>query len=172
VEPLSCLPKTGLSILQIPACGEKQTVFFGSKNGLKNTNMDRLPLCLLPTSRTFATVDAIVLTDKFIITIQVTISAERSAKSDGFATIRASLPTGIAENEWCHVFITDTDDHAASLRNQTLSEVPSNIQIYSGVFDVDRRSGISREHLEAFDEHKVSASWLHVVVAYLGDNDN
>jgi hypothetical protein len=55
----------------------------------------------------------------------------------------------------CHVFITDDDFKAKSLRDQTLSYVPEDrdIFVYSAVFDVGR-SDITRERLVAFDEKK------------------
>ena len=173
-EPILCLPAvTGLPNLQISACGEKQIAFFhgGSQIG-SNLKKADLPLCLLPTtSQTFSNADAILLTDRFIITIQATISNYHSAPNeDSFNIIEKCLPPHLIEkskDHWCHVFITDNDNNAASLRYQTWSTLPKNIHVYSGVFDVGQ-SGITRKHLEAINEIKVCGSWLHTVGAYRG----
>ncbi|KAI9454998.1 hypothetical protein BJY52DRAFT_1417649 [Lactarius psammicola] len=155
VPPLRCFA-TGMLDLEIPACGQDQTTFFGSKNGLKNVNGDKkLPLCLLPTSENFPTADAIV-------TIQVTISDCHDAKKSGFDTIKKLIPSDFRRDKWHHVFITDDDRRAVSLRNQTLNEDLGDILIYSGVFDISR-SGVTREDMEAYDEKKKQAE-LKVMV--------
>jgi hypothetical protein len=46
-----------------------------------------------------------------------------------------------------------------------LSDLPKGILVYSAVFDVGR-SEITLELMEAFDEKKVSGSWLHAMGAY------
>jgi hypothetical protein len=62
------------------------------------------------------------------------------------------------------VFITDNDFKATSLRDQTLSYLPEDrdIFVYSAVFDVGRPD-ITRADLKAFDEKDVSRSWLHAI---------
>jgi hypothetical protein len=157
--------------LQIPACGPggDNTVFFASKTFFrKNIGVKTPPLLLLPTSPAFSTADAIVLTQEFIITIQVTISDKHTANVDGFALIEDYLPSKTKRSKkWCHVFITDDESSATSLRSQTFSGIPSQIEIYSAVFDVGMPS-ISRKHVEGFNERKneVSVSWLHAAGAY------
>ena len=155
--------------LQIPACGgEGHTVFFSSKSALKKkTRGDTiLPLLLLPTSQSFATADAIILTEEFIITIQVTIADSHKAKGSGFATIEEHLSVVTKRSrEWHHVFITDNQTSAKSLRNQTFKELPSWVRIYSAVFDVCTPT-IHREHVEGFNNQRVSVSWLHAIGAY------
>jgi hypothetical protein len=161
VNPLDCSPaKLGSSVLNIPACGEEQTSFFGSKTVLKRSELDdsKLPVCLLPISQTFAGVNAIIFTNEFFITVQVTISDKDGAKGIGFTGIKESISPHIREHRnWCHVFITDNDRKAESLRGQTLSDLPKDISVYSGVFHLDR---ITLAHLQAFDEKKVSGSHL------------
>ncbi len=146
---------TGQLDLEIPACGEEQTTFFDSKNRLENVNGDKfLPLCLLPTSKSFPSADAIVITDEFVITIQVTVSDQHSTKGSGFTDIKKLIPHGLRRDNWRHVFITDDDDdRAVSLRNQTLRGLPEDILVYSGVFDIGR-SSVTRKHMEAFNEKK------------------
>ncbi|KAH9164837.1 hypothetical protein EDB89DRAFT_385511 [Lactarius sanguifluus] len=156
VDPLRCFA-TGQLNLEIPACGEEQTTFFDSKNGLEKVNRDKLPLCLLPTSKDFPTADAIVITDEFIITIQVITSDRHSAKGSDLADIKKLIPPGLGRDKWRHVFITDNDSKAISLRNQTLPELPKEILVYSGVFNIGR-SGVTHKHVESFNEKKKLAT--------------
>ena len=153
--------------LQIPACGGDRTGFFGSKSALKKKAHGKaLPLLLLPESQSFPTADAIVLTEEFIITIQITIANSHTARGTGFAAIQEHLSVVTKRSrEWRHVFITDNQNSAKSLQNQTFNELPSGIRIYSAVFDVGIPS-ILREHVERFNNQKVSVSWLHAIGAY------
>ena len=153
--------------LRIPACGPNQTVFFCSKSALKKKARGKaLPLLLLPGSQSFPTADAIVLTEEFIITIQVTIANSHTAKGTDFAAIEEHLSVVTKRSrEWHHVFITDNQTSAKSLRNQTFKELPSWVRIYSAVFDVCTPT-IHREHVEGFNNQRVSVSWLHAIGAY------
>jgi hypothetical protein len=164
VDPLRCIPAAPGLILNIPACGKERTYFFGSKTALKEkAKLDEFPVCLLPISKTHAAVDAIVLTNELIITIQVTISDLHSAKGSGFDGIQQ--PEIRRGRSLRHVFITDKERNAKSLRGQKLSELPNDILLHSGIFDVGH---ITLEYMRAFDEKKVSRSWLHVIGAYWG----
>ncbi|KAH9178312.1 hypothetical protein EDB89DRAFT_1166852 [Lactarius sanguifluus] len=154
VEPLRCFA-TDQPDLEIPACGEKQTTFFDSKNGLRTVNRNKLPLCLLPISAHFTTADAIVITGESIITIQVTLSDQHSAEGSGVDEINKLVPGRLKRDKLRHVFVTNDDNMAASLRNQTFTKTPENILVYSGVFDIGR-SGVTREHMEVFNEKKNS----------------
>lgn len=153
------------SSLQIPACGKSHTVFFGSKNALRKDlrairGLKELPLLLLPTSPAFPTADAIVLTEKFIITIQVTNSDSQTANGAGFAIIEDYLPCVTKRSKkWCHVFITDNENNATSLRSQAFSDLPSKVQIYSAVFDVGTPS-VDRKHVEEFKNQMNKVSVL------------
>ena len=154
-------------VLKISAYGEEHTFFFSSLTALKEKAGMGKPLCLLPTSQALIAVDAIILTETSIITVQVTISHSHSASLE---EIKKSLPRSLIKNcKWCHVFITDDHVKAESLRGQTLSNLPNNIFIYSAVFDVGQLD-ITHVHLEAFDKKKVSGIWLHVIGAYWGIN--
>ena len=161
---MPCFAAQDNSSLQIPACGEDHTVFMGSKSAVQNAiRAKTLPLLLLPLSPAYRTADAIVLTEDFIITIQVTIADNHSVAPSGFAFIEEYLPS--VTKQWCHVFISDNENGAASLRSQTLNDLPSRIRIYSAVFDVGTPS-IVRKHVEEFNNRKVSVSWLHAIGAY------
>ncbi|KAH9074287.1 hypothetical protein EDB83DRAFT_2657196 [Lactarius deliciosus] len=152
-EPLRC-SATGLPQLEIPACGEEKTTFFGGKNSLGKVKWDKLPLCLLPTARNFPTADAIVVTDEFIITIQVTVSYKHKAKDEGFKKIKELISPHAKREKWRHVFVTDGDRAAASLRNQDLPDIPKHVVVYSAVFDIGR-SAVTRENMEAFNEKRL-----------------
>jgi hypothetical protein len=156
--PLQCTPSTFRTTPEIPACGEERTVFFGSLTALKKKVKvvnDALPWCFLPTSQTPDAVDAIVFTNKFIITVQVTIAEVHSTNRKCFDDIEESIRGIRNKRKWCHVFITDDNCKARSLRGQTLSDLPKSIFVYSAVFDVGRLD-ITRVHVESFDEKKVS----------------
>jgi hypothetical protein len=138
--------------LEIPSCRcDDEHKICGSLSDLQNTRVTAVPFCFLPSSTSVATADAVVITKQFIITIQVTIADSYDAKGKGFNDIRKSLPAiattpekqGIRTRKskppsrtWCHVFLTDTNDKAGLLRNQTLPEIPKGTYVYSAVFDV------------------------------------
>ena len=174
---MPCVAAQGTYSLQIPACGEDHTVFFGNNIAAMQTNVlaKTLPLLLLPLSPSFA--DAIVLTEKFIITIQATIAYRHSVDPRGFAIIEEYLPrTTKRSKEWCHVFITNDENGAAFLRSQFLSNLPSHIQIYSAVFDVGTPGilpSILRKHVEGFNDRRVSMSRrLQLLVLMITRNAN
>ncbi|KAH9048284.1 hypothetical protein EDB84DRAFT_299074 [Lactarius hengduanensis] len=155
LRPLHCSPAVpGLRDLQILPSREKQTSYFGSLTALNEVKVDKL--FLSPTSQTLAAVDAIVFTDKFIITVQVAVSGKPSTKGSDFAwaDIKKSIPRDIREDrDWRHMYITDSVNKVQSLRNQTSSDLPKDIRVYYEVFNVGRLD-ISHDHLEVFDENK------------------
>lgn len=70
------------------------------------------------------------------------------------------------------MFITDEDGKSQILARppRTLNDLPENILVCSGAFDVGR-SDITRAHLETFDESSTvvrGGSWLHKIGAYWG----
>ncbi|KAH9004464.1 hypothetical protein EDB86DRAFT_1945988 [Lactarius hatsudake] len=178
-EPLRCFA-TNQADLEIPPCGKEQTTFFDRNSTLSKKDVngcDKPPFCLLPKPKNFPTADAIVITDEFVITIQVTVSNEHGAKKDGFDEIKKIIPASLRTQKnkpkqykpWRHVFITHSDHWAESLRKQNLPGLPDGALVYSGVFDI-LRSGITSKHVEAFNEKqkekKVSGSWLHGISIY------
>ncbi|KAH9072371.1 hypothetical protein EDB83DRAFT_2313416 [Lactarius deliciosus] len=152
-EPLRCFAIDQVD-LEIPACGKEQTIFFDSTNGLRSVNGDQLPLCLLPKAQNLATTCAVVITDKFVITIQVILSHRHEAKGGDLDVMKDVIPRHLRRDRWRHVFITNDCNRALSLRYQTLSELPTNTIVYSGVFDIFQ-SGVTREHMEMFNEGKL-----------------
>ncbi|KAH9038961.1 hypothetical protein EDB85DRAFT_1887706 [Lactarius pseudohatsudake] len=171
LRPLHCSPAVhGLRDLQILPCREKQTSYFGSLTALNEVKVDKL--FLSPTSQTLAAVDAIVFTDKFIITVQVAVSGKPSTKGSDFAwaDIKKSIPRDIREDrDWRHMYITDSVNKVQSLRNQTSSDLPKDIRVYYEVFNVGRLD-IGHDHLEVFDENKQCACRNSVDVDENGNN--
>ena len=172
VAPLSCTPKHAdgqQPKLEIPSCGcDDAHKICGSLNDLSKTIVNTFPFCFLPSSGSFPTADAIVITKQSIITIQVTIARTHDAKKKGFEDIKASLPTipGTLEKgtkkskskskrrTWCHVFITDDSDKVGRLQNQKLPKVLPGTYIYSAVFDVGQFKSDS-VHMKQLDDARV-----------------
>ena len=185
MAPLSCTPRHANGRqpeLKIPSCGcDDAHKICGSLNDLHNTSVNALPFCFLPSSASFATADAIVITKQFIITIQVTIARSHDAKGKGFVDIKASLPTipstpekrGTKKSKpkpksrtWCHVFITDDSDKAGRLRNQNLPELPIETYVYSAVFDVGQFK-LDSDRMRRLDDARVrwfSIDWILVLI--------
>lgn len=156
--------------LKIPSCWCKDTQkICGNLNDLQKMRLNTLPFCFLPSSEPFASVDAIVFTRQFIITIQVTIAQSYDVKEQLFSEIKKSLPaipTTLAKRgtkrakplpTWCHVFITDDNDKARRLQNQKLPELPKGVHIYSTVFDVGQFKS-SSDHMRRLDDTRVRGS--------------
>lgn len=53
------------------------------------------PKCLILTSRTFPTLDAVVLTSNAVITVKITISSTHDANKTGFDLIYNNLPDAL-----------------------------------------------------------------------------
>ncbi|KAH9029198.1 hypothetical protein EDB84DRAFT_248948 [Lactarius hengduanensis] len=162
MDPLLCTPANirlrRSPFLQIPTCREEQTIYFSRWSDLRGTKVDQLPFCLLPRPQSRTLVDAVVITNTFIITVQVAISPWRRVRQGRFAEIEANLPTitnGRKKRRWCHVFITDDESTACWLRAQTLSDLPSHFCVYSAVFGVDR-PGITSERMRKLDNEWIS----------------
>jgi hypothetical protein len=98
------------------------------------------PFGWIPASRSFSSIDAIICTDRHIITVQVTVASSHTAKLEGFASIKASLPSQFQKSrKWCHVFLSDDAEKARRLRSAKYSGMKKeNISIYSGVLDFSR----------------------------------
>ncbi|KAH9030506.1 hypothetical protein EDB85DRAFT_2146652 [Lactarius pseudohatsudake] len=125
--------------LDIPACPENMK-FFSKSSELQNMVESICPICLVPTSLNFPSLDAFILTDDTIITVQITVSSRHSASKVGFAHVYDNLPRDLKTKrpKRSHVFITDTDVNASRLRGQNLPDIPSGTHVYSAVLDVDQ----------------------------------
>src|SRR6266702_2713577 len=82
----------GAPTLTILVCPLDQSIPLTDLSKLKDMKMHPLPFCFIPTSLTFPTINAIIIDDKFIITVQVTVSCRHSAKPEGFEQISTHLP--------------------------------------------------------------------------------
>ncbi|KAH9000070.1 hypothetical protein EDB92DRAFT_460622 [Lactarius akahatsu] len=105
-EPLRCFATDQVD-LEIPACGKEQTIFFDNTNSSRSVNGDRLPSCLLPKAQTFPTACAIVITDEFVITIQVILSHRHETKGGDLDVMKEVIPPHVRRDKWRHVFITN-----------------------------------------------------------------
>jgi hypothetical protein len=127
-HPLECLHPLGR---------DKVIVFNGDSNFQKAGDFEP-PFGFLPASRTFPSFDAVICTDEHIITIQLTVSPTHTMKPDGFERLKQYLPTNFEKaRTWCHVFVTDRNANATSLRKENHKvAVDKNISIYTAVLNV------------------------------------
>lgn len=148
-----------LPLLDIPVCG-KNMVFFSKASDLKDIDEHECPKCLVSVSQTFPTCDAIVLTNNFVITVQMTTTSECNAKNIGFEEVYECLPSKFLDKcQRCHVFLTDTEAKVDLLREQKLMEMPEKmtIHVYSAFFNIDQWDSIlTKEHVEELDNDIVS----------------
>jgi hypothetical protein len=151
--------------LEIPSC-PGNVIFFDNVDELSHLmeiSKPEGPMCLVPTSRTFPTLDAVVLTNDTIITVKITISPKHDAMEEGFGLIYKNLPPDLLfeRPHRCHVFITDDGLNAKSLREQNRTEIPDGILSYTTVIDVndlDSQAPATIEHLDALEEARVSST--------------
>ena len=138
--------------------------FFAKVDELKKVDKDERLKCLIPVAQNFPTMDAIFLPEKFIITVQMTVSSNHDAKSIGFEKVYQKFHADVrATRQWCHVFLTDSEDKAAILRKQTLTELlkKCKIAVYSAVMDIaERDSVLTPQRVKELDGY-----WLHVIDA-------
>ena len=156
----------GAPTLAIPVCPLDQSISLTDLNELKGVKKCPLPFCFIPTSSTFPTIDAIVIDDKFIITVQVTVSRTHSAKPEGFEQIFTHLPAQFRnKRQWCHVFVTGDEENAQALRYKP-RDLPKKMRItvYSAVFDIGWLSRIHNRF--KLSKEKVSWCWLRAIVTY------
>jgi hypothetical protein len=135
-DSLVCTPAIGTTTIEIPACRDRME-YFAKEKYLKNVDQLNLPKCLVLVSPAFPTLDAIVVTANFIITVQVTVSSQHSVKIGGFKKVYENLPAAVKNNRTkCHVFVTDSEDNAKSLRKKR--PVPRDISVYSTCVNIDQ----------------------------------
>ncbi|KAH9035043.1 hypothetical protein EDB85DRAFT_1889544 [Lactarius pseudohatsudake] len=127
--------------------------FFSKAEDLKNmVDEHEHQKCLVPVSATFPTLDAIVITHEFVITVQMSVASRGDADNIGFEKVHDYLPSKVlATRQWCHVFLTDTGDKANLLRRQTLTEIPEKMEIhaYSAFVNIEELDSIlTKERVE------------------------
>ncbi|KAN0136591.1 hypothetical protein V8E53_005638 [Lactarius tabidus] len=129
--------ETHVTFTPHPTCGDNME-FFSNVDELKNVDKNESRKCWVPASQTFPTCDVIVLTNNFVITM--TIASKHGAKPSVFENISKSLPSDfLATRDWCHVFLTDRQHKADSLRRQKLTGIPQKmaIHVYSALVSIE-----------------------------------
>ena len=126
--------------LRLRPVGWKKVIVHGEagKDAYKTANTRKPPFCWVPASRSAATFDAVVCTDRNIITIQVTVAAKHSMKTEGFKKLAQYLPKQCQKaRRWCHIFVTDHCDTAAKFRQNTYTVAKEwNVSVYVAVLDL------------------------------------
>jgi hypothetical protein len=120
----------------IPVCKSKQ--IFDGKTKLGDVTKLGLefPSLWLPASKIHAFADALIFTEKHIISIQATVSARHTADPAKLKVLENAIPKQFQEQRsWCHVFVTDREFTAESLRKQKL-KLPEHVNVYSSVLNV------------------------------------
>jgi hypothetical protein len=155
-DSLLCTPAMATASVEIPACRDRMEFFTEAEN-LKHVDQFNLPKCLVPVSPGFPTLDAIVITADLIITMQVTVASKHSANKEDFERVYKNLPPAVQHNRTkCHVFVTDSEDKAKSLREQRLT-VPTNISVYSTCVNIDQLDPIvTSSRMEELENEIVS----------------
>ncbi|KAH9180779.1 hypothetical protein EDB89DRAFT_66709 [Lactarius sanguifluus] len=98
---------TGSPQLEIPAC-PGNLKFFSQPNELHEMYEPGRPICWVPTSGTLPTLDAVVLTDDSVVTVQITVASKHSANNLAFEDVYRNLPPSLKAKPRCHVFISDS----------------------------------------------------------------
>jgi hypothetical protein len=106
--------------LSVPACpGRGNFKFYSKTKDLAviladiDTRQTKEPICVVPTSETFPSFDAFIVTDRNVITIQVTISDKHDVKEGGFKILNSRFLA--RRTKRYHVFITDEEINAKKL---------------------------------------------------------
>jgi hypothetical protein len=146
-DELSCIAKSTMSAkpsrsskeLCLKPLERKKVIVVNEVSYFKEARARDTPFGWLPVSQILPSLDAVICTDNNIITIQLAISsAEHTMIDDGFKLLEHNLPSRFKRTRtWVHVFVTDREETAISLRNQS-HEVATqrNILIYSMVLDI------------------------------------
>jgi hypothetical protein len=136
-DSLQCFPASGMvrpPELEIPACREKME-FFSKVDELKNVDEHESLLCLVPVLQTFPTLDAIIITTDSVISIQMTVAGRHDAKMIGLWKVYNAFTPEFRHKKRnrFHVFLTDTEDKAQSLRTQKVKDevATEGIHLYS-----------------------------------------
>ena len=137
----------------LPTCENVHRITMFSS--LKKADDLQTPFGLLPILKSFAFADAIICTDKYIISIKVTISSTIKVDRIGLKRVKNNLPSQFQANrEWIHVFVIDDEDKAIRLRSQQFKGLAEkDICVYSAVLDI-KQVDLSMEDLRRAEEAK------------------
>ena len=164
-DVLSCTRVTASSpSLQISSFRQNLKFFYKAEE-LKDINEPQMQLCLVPTSQTFHTLDAIILTSNAVITVQITIDLEHDANEQEFDLIYRNLPPALLKkrSNRYHVFITDKKINANSLREQNHTQIPNGTHVYTaaiGVDSLDSQAPATEERVDALEKAKVCTGYM------------
>ena len=153
--------------LQLPTCPENLKFFYKAEE-LKDISEPEKPICLVPTSQTFPTLDAVVLISDAVITVQIAIALKHGTNEQEIDLIYRNLPPDLLARRpgRCHVFITDNKINAISLRERNHTQVPNGTLIYSTDISIDyldSRAPATEERVDTLVQARVSIYWLCAV---------
>ena len=150
--------------LKIPPCPENLKFFYKAEE-LKDISEPGKPICLVPTSRSFPTLSAVVLTSSDVITIQITFALRHDTNEPEFDLIYRNLPPDLLARRpgRYHVFITDKEIIAKSLREQNQTQVPNETLVYSAAFSIESSALVTEERVHALEKARVSMYWLYAI---------
>ena len=159
--------KANSPTLSIPMC-QGNIKFFLKAEELNNISEPGKPICLVPTSRTFPTLNATILTDNAVITVQITVALKHDVEEQEFDLIYRNLPPNLLAKrpDRYHVFITDSEINARSLREQNQSQIPNGILVYSTTNTIeylDSWTPATEERMDALEKARVSMHWLYAI---------
>ena len=169
---LPCHPaKAEYPVLNIPVCREN-IAFFSNVVDLGKVDQNETGLCLVLASQTFPSMDTIIITEESVITVQMTIAHTHDAKPSGFRDVYRSFTDEFRSKNrgQYYVFLTDTEDKAALLRNQTQVDqqlAKMGIQLYSAFIEFGKLDLIiTSERVNGLETERVSSYFLYVINIY------
>ncbi|KAF8260034.1 hypothetical protein EI94DRAFT_1749735 [Lactarius quietus] len=137
-EHLMCNDDVGYGPqISISAC-PGNLKFFSRPEDLQKMDHPTSPMCLVPTSPMFPTIDAVVLTDSNVITVHITIAPNCDSKEPEFDLIYDNIPADMLVERpgRYHVFITDREFNAKSLLEQKPTQIPKRTKVCATVVDI------------------------------------
>ena len=144
--------------------------FFHRAEELKDISEPGISICLVPNSPTFPTLDAVVLTPNAVITIQITIALKHDANEEEFGLIFKNLSHDLLAkrpNRY-HVFITDYEINAKSLREKNQAQIPNGTLVYTTIIGIGGNIA-TEERVDALEKARVSMYWLYAIWYLLGN---
>ena len=139
--------------------------FFYKVEELKDIGESEKPICLVPTSRSFPTLSAVILTNNAVVTLQITIALKHDANEQEIDLIYKNHPPDLLARRpgRYHVFITDNEVNAKSLREQNQIQVPNGTLVYSRAISVetlDSAVPATTALVDILEKARVSMYWL------------
>ena len=157
VAPTCTCATANSPYLDMSLCRDNLKFFYKAEE-LKGISEPKTHICLVPTSQTFPTLDAVILTSSAVITVQITIALKHDADEQEFNLIYRNLPPDLLAKRpgRYHVFITDNDINARSLREQNHTQIPDGTLVYSTARCFEDLDYVTEERMYALDKARVS----------------